>query len=532
MSPMPNPRRAALGGPVPVASVVALVLSVAWWLAPTMGTDTSAQFGHAEFFARHGFALIDFSWYGGTQPLGYSVVSPPVMALLGLGLTGVLTAVASTALLTWLLVRTGLPHPLLGGLAAAVTMTGNLVSGRLTFALGVTFGLAALAVLVTTWRRPLVLSLAAAGALLSGATSPVAGLFTGVAAAALLLATKRRLDGLVIGIAAAIPMALLPLLFSDGGWMNFSPDDFWRALITTLAVGALALASRHRAIAVGAGITAVGLVAAYVIRTPVGANAIRLTVQFALPLALAMLDVRASWRPRLVKGAALVAVAALLTWWQPPVNTGDLADAGSPSAEASFYAPLLAELDARGPVGRIEIPPTRDYWEAAHVAAEVPLARGWLRQLDIERDPLFFDDLPGGQRGTGVPLDAEGYRAWLLDTGVSYVAVPDTGFSWVGRAEAALIAGGLPYLRQVWTSPDWVLYEVDGATGVVSAPATLVSSHADGLTFDAPQAGDYLVRVRPLRWLDVNGPGTPRWRTQGAWTTVTVTEPGRYTVAS
>ncbi|HEY1175497.1 MAG TPA: hypothetical protein VGF17_05015, partial [Phytomonospora sp.] len=200
--------------------------------------------------------------------------------------------------------------------------------------------------------------------------------------------------------------------------------------------------------------------------------------------------------------------------------------------EAAFYTPLLTELGARGPVGRVEIPPTRDYWEAAHVAAEVPLARGWLRQLDIERDPLFFDDLPGGQRGTGVPLDAESYRAWLLDTGVSYVAVPDTEFSWVGRAEAALIAGGLPYLRRVWTSPDWTLYEVDGATGVVSAPAALVSSRADALTFDAPEAGDYLVRVRPLRWLEVNGPGTPRWRTQGAWTTVTVTEPGRYTVVS
>ncbi|MEV0645278.1 hypothetical protein AB0I28_08430 [Phytomonospora sp. NPDC050363] len=532
---MPNPRRAAPTGPVPVATAVALVLSVAWWLAPTMGTDTSAQFGHAEFFARYGFALVDFSWYGGTQALGYSLVSPPVMAVLGLGLTGVLTATASTALLTLIFVRTGLPHPLLGGLAAAVTMAGNLVSGRLTFGLGAAFGLAALAVLTTSWRRPLVLSLAAAAAVLASATSPVAGLFTGVAAAALLLVGERRTDGLVVGAAAAVPMAVLTLLFGDGGWMNFSPDDFRRSLVTTLVVAGIALAARRRVVLAGALITAAGLIGAYVLHTPVGANAIRLTVQFALPLALAMLDVRvpASWpRPRLVAGAALAVLAALLVWWQPPVNTGDLRDAGNPAAETSFYAPLLAELAARGPVGRIEIPPTRNYWEAAYVASEVPLARGWLRQLDIERDPLFFDALPGGQEGTGVPLDAGTYREWLLDTGVSYVALPDTEFSWVGRAEAALVAGGLPYLREVWSSPDWRLFEVDGATGVVAAPATLVSSRADGLTFDAPGAGDYLVRVRPLRWLTVNGPGAPRWRTEGAWTIVTVSGPGRYTVAS
>jgi hypothetical protein len=59
---------------------------------------------------------------------------------------------------------------------------------------------------------------------------------------------------------------------------------------------------------------------------------------------------------------------------------------------------------------------TRLHWEAAYVAPAVPLVRGWERQLDTAGNPLFYDaDL----------LNPDSYRAWLIDSGVRYVALPD-----------------------------------------------------------------------------------------------------------
>ena len=59
----------------------------------------------------------------------------------------------------------------------------------------------------------------------------------------------------------------------------------------------------------------------------------------------------------------------------------------------------------------MEIPFTENHWETAYVAPEVPLARGWERQLDIERNPLFYDQDPNA-------LNALSYYGWLLDNAV------------------------------------------------------------------------------------------------------------------
>lgn len=67
---------------------------------------TSAQIAHAEFFAEHGFALIDFAWYAGTQPVGYSLIVSPLTVLIGVKATGILAATVSTALLAWLFTAT------------------------------------------------------------------------------------------------------------------------------------------------------------------------------------------------------------------------------------------------------------------------------------------------------------------------------------------------------------------------------------------------------------------------------------------
>ena len=85
-------------------------------------------------------------------------------------------------------------------------------------------------------------------------------------------------------------------------------------------------------------------------------------------------------------------LALPLLYWQWVAPVRDLSDAaGDPSVHSSYYQPLLAELErrTRGRPVRVEIPPTRNRWEADYVAPRFPLARGWLRQLESGDFDLF-----------------------------------------------------------------------------------------------------------------------------------------------
>ncbi|WP_406078774.1 hypothetical protein [Micromonospora sp. NBC_00858] len=534
---------------VAVATGAATVLGAIWLALPLMGSDLAAQVARADFFAAHGPTPVDLRWYGGVQQFGYSLLSQPVMALLGVRVTGALALLASAAALAALLVRTGVPRPLLGSLVGVVTLTGNLVSGRVTYALGVAFGLAALLALTRGvppgrrlslgWR----LGFAAAGALLASATSPVAGLFVGLAGAALLL-TRRYAEGLALGIAAAVPLAATALLFGDGGWMNISDTDALRAVLTSLVVAALVA---YRPVRIGALLSAAGVLAAALVHTPVGLNATRLAVMFALPV-LAAAARPPAWlttrlarrsaarttpsggtrRARLLGAVGLAALLVAVCAWQPPVVTADLRSISDPTSAPGYHAPLRAFLAGQQLTGRVEVPPTRNYWEAARLG-EVPLARGWLRQADIDRNPLFFTTVPGAA-GTGVALTPASYRAWLAENAVQYVALPDAPLSWVGRAEAELVEGGLPYLTPVWSGPHWRVWAVADPTPLVAAPAELVRVDGAAVTFRAPTAGPVAIRVRHSRWLAASGGATVAGA--GDWTTVTVPRPGEYTVGS
>ncbi|SCG46040.1 hypothetical protein [Micromonospora humi] len=563
---------------VAVSAASALVLAVLYLTLPATGSDLSAQVARAGFFAAHGPALVDLRWYGGVHPWGYSLVSPPLMALLGVRPTGALALLASATAFAALLVRVRVPRPLLGSLVGVVTIAGNLVSGRVTYALGVAFGLAALLALTLptaatrardarpTGPSPGSLpaeasdstgptSAGAAGwvglpragavvvaALLASAASPVAGLFVGLAGVALLLG-RRWADGLLLAVPAAAPLAVTGLLFGEGGWMNISRADTVHAVVTSLLVAALVA---YRPVRVGALLSAAGVLAAALLPTPVGLNATRLVVMFALPVLAAaatvpraltgrLLPARATRRdgagrgvPRAAGAVGLAALLAVVCWWQPPVVSADLGSADDPTADPAYFAPLRAELARRGLTGRVEVPPTRNYWEAARLG-EVPLARGWLRQADIDRNPLFFTTVPGAA-GTGVPLTADSYRAWLADNAVQYVAVPDAELSWVGRPEAELVTAGQPYLTEVWSDRHWRLYAVADPTPLVGAPGELVRQDGATVTFRASAAGPVPVRVRHDRWLTVTGGAT--LSPAGDWLTVTVPRPGTYTLTS
>lgn len=555
-----------------VTAVLAAVLGCVYLAFPKMGSDLAAQTARAEFFVAHGYTPIDLRWYAGVDQLGYSLVSQPVMALLGVRVAGVVAVVVGGWLFAALLSRTGAPRPWLGAVAGVVCILGNLISGRVTYGIGVCFALAALLTLTYPRRR----WLAAVAALLAGATSPVAGLFVGLAGVALMLGRRYR-EGLLIAVPAAVPVIVSGLLFGDGGWMNISHNDTIHAVVSALLV---ALLLPYRPARVGALLAAAGVLAATLIHTPVGLNATRLPVMFTIPLLAAYatlprrlrrprtappvdtdmtpavvdpviddalagrsqpVSVNASAgtvRPASASISAIhlrlihfceVMVLLVVAWYiEPPINSADVKDIGNSSAQRSYFAPLLAQLAQHQLTGRVEVPATQDYWEAAYLG-DIPLARGWLRQADIDRNPLFFDKIPGAT-GTGVPLNVTTYKSWLADLSVQFVAVPDTPLTWNGRPEATLVTAGLPYLTLIWRSAHWRLYAVADPQPIVAAPATLIKQTAVAVTIQAPAAGDIAVRVRYHRWLHASGGATVT--TNGVWTVLHAPQPGQYTLSS
>ena len=107
--------------------------------------DLAAHTFRAEYFEQHGFAIWNNSWYAGHYMLTYSILFPPLSALLSPQWTAVLSATASAYLFDRL-VRTRWGEGARWG-SYSVTLFGAvamLANGWLAFALGVAFALAAL----------------------------------------------------------------------------------------------------------------------------------------------------------------------------------------------------------------------------------------------------------------------------------------------------------------------------------------------------------------------------------------------------
>src|SRR4029450_8734628 len=68
---------------VSIAACIAVSFAVAYLMAAPMGRDLSAQLAHAQLAELRWPTVLNLRWYGGFDPLGYSVLSPPVMALVG-----------------------------------------------------------------------------------------------------------------------------------------------------------------------------------------------------------------------------------------------------------------------------------------------------------------------------------------------------------------------------------------------------------------------------------------------------------------
>ncbi len=481
---------------VVAAGCIAALLAAAYLLAPPMGRDFSAQLAHAQLAESHWPELLDLRWYGGFDPLGYSVLSPPVMALLGVGLTTALAYVVSVVLFAALLKRTAVPRPVAGAIVGAVCLTGNLVVTRTTFALGLAAALGALLALVAGRLR-----LTSGLSVLAALSSPVAGLFLGVAGGALFLSGRRR-GGVTLGVSALVPTIAAGLAFGNGGYQTFGQNHALMGFLICLAVAGLCW--RRPAVRWGALLSAGLVVAAYLLPTPVGTTANRLPELFAAPIIVAVATV-----PLVAVIAAIASVLLL-----PPVSITEMRERGDPALSAEFYAPLLDQLVARGVSGPIEVVPTLRRGEAAAVAPVVAIARGWSRQVDTGRNPLFYD-------GT---LNADTYRKWLDDNAISYVAISNGPHEWAATDEATLVGRGLPYLQAVWSDRTWTLHAVTNPRPVISPPGRVLGRDAVSLTAFLPEPGEYVVRVRWSRYLSASD-GCMR-PAEGGWSKVVVEHSG------
>lgn len=495
--------------------LLAAVLGGVYLAWEPSSADLAAQTFRADLFDLHGLLVWSNDWYAGFHLPGYSLLFPPLAAWIGVRLLGVLAAVAAAGLFGALARERYGERGRLGALWFGAATATSLFTGRITFALGVAIGLAAL--LALQRERP---RLAAALAVLTAFASPVAGLFLAIAGAAVAIARRPAIGGAGawaggagVAVAAALALAALGLAFPIDGVEPFVTSAFQNVPIFA-AVALVLLPGDERVLRWGVALYALAAIALFAFDNAVGGNVTRLGALFAGPvLALAL------WRRRPV---ALAVLALPLVWWQWSPAVRDVSDAlGDPSVEHSFHRPLVDELDGLtvGAPTRVHVLPTRDRWESVYVAEAYPLARGWLRQAESDDFELFQDGR----------LTPEAYLAWLRERGVAYVAVPlGVELDYLADDEANLIDVGLPYLDLVWETGDWRLYRVRGepalvtpaqAPGPPAADARLAALGPDSFELTAEAPGSYLVRVRYTRYWDVVA-GDACIERDGDWTVV------------
>uniref|UniRef100_UPI0033A699B7 MFS transporter n=1 Tax=unclassified Streptomyces TaxID=2593676 RepID=UPI0033A699B7 len=497
------PRAAGLGHrlrlrlsrhPIALATALAALTHIVWFLLfANSGGDLAAQDAWAEFVGRHPDSAYNLAWYGGMHPVSYSVVSPYLMSVLGVRTTMMAAGTASAALTALILVRVrAVRNPAACALAAVFALLCNALSGRVTFGLGMMFALGAVAAVFCwpyRWRRKRWAKAAVAAPLagLATAASPVAGLFLGVAAAALFL-NKRRPGAYALGLAPVAVVALSSWLFPFSGTQPMSLGSTTLPFLFGVLVFLL-VPRDWRTVRTGAAVYALGTLLTWLVDSQIGSNVSRLPMLFAGVVLLAALPYT---RPRTRRWYAVVLAFVGLNGWIGFKSVDDVVRTAPDAAWAREAAPLINQLQVRGAEkARVEVVPARSHREASALTPYINLARGWNRQADMERNPVFYDDT----------LNAVTYRDWLHRWAVHYVVLPkgepDTG----AEQEAKLVRDGLPYLKPVWADDNWRLFAVDDPTPLADPPATVERAGAGEVKIRVTAEGRVLIRVPYSPWL-------------------------------
>ncbi|MFI0512636.1 hypothetical protein RKD19_004706 [Streptomyces canus] len=483
----------------PVLSMTALsgVLHIVWFFTfANSGGDLAAQDAWAEFVGRHPDSAYNLAWYGGMHPVSYSVVSPYLMSVLGVRTTMMLAGTVSAGLLTLVLIRSrAVRNPLWASLAGVYALLCNAASGRVTFGLGTVFALGAVAVVFCwpyRWRYKRWAKAACAAPLAALATmaSPVAGLFVGLVAVALFL-QKRRPGAWALGLAPTAVVALSAWLFPFAGTQPMKIGS----VLLPLAYGLLVFLLVPRewtTVRITAGVYSLSVVLVWLVSSQIGSNISRLSMLFAGVALAAALPFTV---PRSRKWYATVVAFVGFTVWIGFKSVDDVVHTTPTASWARELAPLVNELQEVGAEkGRVEVVPAASHREASALAPYVNLARGWNRQADMERNPLFYDDT----------LNSANYHEWLQRWAVHFVVVPkDEPDGDGGERERELVQRGMPYLRQIWGDANWQLFRVTDPAPLAS-PNTVVDRAAQGeMTMRVKKAGRILIRIPYSPWLSI-----------------------------
>ncbi|MFF1477613.1 hypothetical protein ACFVYD_08560 [Streptomyces sp. NPDC058301] len=531
-----------------VATLTVLPLYAVWALVlATGGGDLAAQLAWAGFAARHPGSAYNLSWYGGAHTANYSLLTPWLMAAFGVRTVSVAAGLSSTWLMALLFVRAeGARGGRFGGgdgpwrglwpaLLAAAALWCNVVSGRTTFAVGVAFGLAACLLvqgpprggpggsapaLGSVRRSRTRLALACVSTALATMASPVAGLFLLVVGAAYGL-DRQWGKAAVLSVPPCAIVAATTLLFPFEGEQPMALGKVWMPLAVCAALLLAAPVSRTwRVVRFGSAVYAVGVVLTYCVASPVGTNVERLLGLAGPPVLLAALLAPGLDRTRRVVLAVVLLVSVN---WLRDKTLDDIEVSTVTPAWATHTDGLVAELRRLGSDRtRVEVVPARNHREAAVLGAYVNNARGWNRQLDVERGRLFYD----GSFSPGT------YRAWLDRWAVGLVVLHDGRPDGPATAEAALVRGGVPWLERVWSDAHWTVYRVRDAVPLVSAPGVVVRGDDAHLVVRMDRAGSATVRVAYSPWLRVDGGAGACVGRDGEWVRLTVRRGGEYRLGS
>jgi len=332
--------------------------------------------------------------------------------------------------------------------------------------------------------------------MLTSLASPVAGAFLAIAVGGLLIdiwLQRRSGDRPSLVLPGALfvltltPVAVASVLFPDPGVFPFRWAAF-AGVVAALVALVIVLPPTERVLRLSAGLAALVSIPLFVVANPLGGNMTRIVVFFVAPVLAA-----ATWRRR---RTLVVAASVPLALWLVLPGVAAAEHLGDPAADAEYYTAVTDYItQAGGAPGRVEVPFTAGHWEVDYIASEVPIARGWERQVDMDRNEVLYDD----------DLSSAEYKRWIDEHAVRWIALPDIEIDDGGLAERALLEGGLSWVRAPHVIDNWHIWEVVDPSPIVEEPGRLISESPEEIVISVPTAGSVLVRT----WY------TPYWSASG-----------------
>jgi hypothetical protein len=470
------------------AGVAAGFAALLAWAGPP-GTDLAAHVYQRAVFLDHGFTLWNNFWYAGRYSfVTYSLIYYPLAAALGIRLLAVATVAAATLAFAVLVWKEWGPRARWSSRTFAVVWAGIVLSAAFPFALG--SALALLALWALQARRPWRFAGLAA---LTAASSPIAFLLLVVVVLGLAIGHRAERWLKIAAGAGLLTVALLEGLlwrvFPGSGAYPFSALELTAACVFCALCAIFSWrVERARALRFVFPVYGVACLLFFFVSSAVGENIARLRYA-AIPLAVLVLSLR-EWRPRV---PALVVLGLAISWNVTPLVTSYARGKGDPAAHAAYWEPAVSYLRTHlAPSYRVEAVDTAGHWAALYLPrAGIPLARGWFRQDDFPQNEVLYDD-----------LGAQTYLRWLRSLGVRYVVLTNAAPDYSARAEAAIVGGPRSPLRPVFRSLELTIYEVPGATPIVTGPgvARVLSMSESRIVARVSRPGTYRIAVRASRY--------------------------------